>query len=62
MPFAAAGCPCLSFIQRESKISVRRQCELLGINRSSVYYTPKTADEEARERKEKMSSVSAISA
>ena len=54
MPFAAAGCPCLSFIQRTNKLSVRRQCELLGMNRSSVYYTPKTPDEEARERKEKI--------
>ena len=54
MPFAAAGCPSLSFIQRTNKLSVRRQCELLGMNRSSVYYTPKTPDEEARERKEKI--------
>ncbi len=35
-------------------MSVRRQCELLGMNRSSVYYRPKTPDEEARERKEKI--------
>ena len=54
MPFAAVGCPCLSLIQRTNELSVRRQCELLGMNRSSVYYTPKTADEEARERKEKI--------
>ena len=48
------GCPCLSLIQRTNELSVRRQCELLGMNRSSVYYRPKTRDEEARERKEKI--------
>ena len=48
------GCPCLSLIQRTNELSVRRQCELLGMNRSSVYYRPKTPDEEARERKEKI--------
>ena len=48
------GCPCLSFIQRTNELSVRRQCELLGMNRSSVYYRPKTPDEEAKERKEKI--------
>ncbi|WCM43540.1 hypothetical protein MG290_14545 (plasmid) [Flavobacterium sp. CBA20B-1] len=26
---------------KEKKMSIRRQCELLGINRSSVYYTQK---------------------
>lgn len=32
-------------IQKDDKLSVRRQCELLGINRSSLYYEPKEPDE-----------------
>lgn len=31
---------------------MRRQCELLGVTRSTVYYEPKPEDEEARQRKE----------
>ena len=27
-------------IKSDSLLSVRRQCELLGVNRSSLYYTP----------------------
>ena len=30
---------------KDDKLSVRRQCELLGINRSSLYYEPKEPDE-----------------
>ena len=30
---------------RDSKISIRRQCELLGLNRSSWYYQPKGQSE-----------------
>ena len=32
-----------------SKINIKRQCELLGINRTSVYYTPAIADMEHEE-------------
>lgn len=35
---------------------MRRQCELLGITRSSVYYEPKQPDAEAQERKEQIMS------
>ena len=31
---------------------MRRQCELLGVTRSTVYYEPKPEDDEARQRKE----------
>ena len=39
-------------IRTSSELSVRRQCELLGLTRSTVYYTPKQADEESTRRKE----------
>ena len=35
-------------IQKDSKLSVRRQCELLGVPRSSLYYKPVPPDEEKR--------------
>lgn len=35
-------------------MSVRRQCELLGVTRSQVYYGPKEPDHAAVERKEKI--------
>ena len=35
-------------IQRDNGLSVRRQCELLGLNRSSVYYEPTEPDEAYR--------------
>lgn len=35
-------------------MSLRRQCELLSISRSRVYYKRKSPDEEARERKERI--------
>jgi putative transposase len=31
-------------IQRDSELSIRRQCELLGLNRSSLYYLPVPVD------------------
>lgn len=31
-------------IQRDSDLSIRRQCELLGLNRSSLYYLPIPVD------------------
>ena len=34
-----------SLIQKDKDISVRRQCELLGINRSSFYYVPSEPDQ-----------------
>lgn len=39
-------------IRTSSELSVRRQCELLGVTRSTVYYEPKPEDPEARQRKE----------
>ena len=41
-------------IERNKSLSVRRQCELLGINRSSLYYTPAKPDLEAIHRKEEL--------
>lgn len=41
-------------IRKENDLSVRRQCELLGVTRSKVYYTPKEPDAEAIERKERI--------
>jgi hypothetical protein len=54
MPFAAQGDPSPDLIRKTSDLSVRRQCELLGVTRSKVYYTPKSPDEEAIERKERI--------
>ena len=39
-------------IRTSSELSVRRQCELLGVTRSAVYYEPKPEDTSARQRKE----------
>ena len=39
-------------IQTNSELSVRRQCELLGVTRSMLYYEPKPEDTESRQRKE----------
>jgi putative transposase len=33
-------------IDREGKLPVKRQCELLDLNRSGVYYTPRAASEQ----------------
>lgn len=33
-------------VEAEASLSVRRQCELLGVNRSSLYYTPELPDAE----------------
>ena len=41
-------------IDKNESLSVRRQCELLGINRSSLYYTPAKPDSEAMHRKEEL--------
>lgn len=38
-----------SLVNANSKINIKRQCELLGINRTSVYYTPAIADMEHEE-------------
>jgi putative transposase len=35
-----------AFVSNESTISVRKQCEILDINRSSVYYKPRGESEE----------------
>ena len=29
-----------SYISEKEKLSIRHQCELLGVNRSSIYYNP----------------------
>ena len=39
-------------IQRNSELSVRRQCELLGVTRSTVYYEPQPEDAESLQHKE----------
>ena len=41
-------------IRKENNLSVRRQCELLGVNRSALYYKAKDKDEEAAELREKV--------
>lgn len=33
-------------IEREGKLSLKRQCELLGLNRTGVYYTPVAVSQE----------------
>ena len=33
-------------IDRGQELSVKRQCELLGMNRTGVYYTPRPVPEE----------------
>jgi Transposase and inactivated derivatives len=43
-------------VRKSSDLSVRRQCELLGITRSTVYYEPKQADEAAASLKEEIMS------
>ena len=54
MPFVAQGVPSPDMIRKTNKLSIRRQCELIGVTRSKVYYAPKTPDEEAVERKERI--------
>lgn len=41
-------------IKKEGELSVRKQCELLRLNRSSVYYEPTAPTEEAQQRKEEL--------
>lgn len=41
-------------IQENAELSIRRQCKLLGISRSEVYYTPKEPDESERILKEQI--------
>ena len=41
-------------ITKESEISIRRQCDLLSINRSSIYYVPVEADKERLLLQEKL--------
>ena len=50
--FASRETPSRSLIRTSSELSVRRQCELLGVTRSTVYYEPKPESEEALRRKE----------
>ena len=39
-------------MKKDEKLSVRRQCELLGVSRTQVYSKPKLPDEQEHERKE----------
>ena len=50
------GCPCPSLVRKNDTLSVRRQCELLGITRSTVYYEAKQPDEAALRLKEEIMS------
>ena len=43
-----------NLITKESEISIRRQCDLLSINRSSIYYVPVKADRERLLLQEKL--------
>ena len=43
-----------SMIRKSCKLSVRRQCELLGVNCSGIYYLPITPDEERIAQQEKL--------
>ena len=50
--FAAKGTPSPELIDRSSELSVRRQCKLLGLTRSQVYYEQKVPSQESIDRKE----------
>ncbi len=52
MPFANADCPSPSSVRNEFPLSVRRQCELLGVNRSTVYYEPVPETDEKKQQEE----------
>ena len=52
--FAEAGVPCRNLIRKNADLSVRRQCELLQVNRSSVYYETKEPTETQRLLKEEI--------
>lgn len=41
-------------IRTNSELSVRRQCELLGVSRSTVYYEPKAVKEESLRHREQL--------
>lgn len=43
-------------MRKNEELSVRRQCELLGITRSTVYYEPKQPDEATQRQKEEIMS------
>ena len=45
---------CQTLISRDDRLSLRRQCELLGVNRSSVYYSPKAPDPAAVKIREEL--------
>ncbi len=48
------GCPCPSLVRKNNPLSVRRQCELLGITRSTIYYERREPDEESVRLKEEI--------
>ena len=41
-------------IKKESELSVRKQCDLLRMNRSTVYHEPAVPTEEARQQREEL--------
>lgn len=41
-----------SLVSKDDPLPVKRQCELLGLNRTSVYYTPKEPTKDELEREE----------
>ena len=44
--------PSPNFLQKTSELSIRRQCELLHIQRSKVYYKPVELSVEEKQRRE----------
>jgi putative transposase len=42
----------LKLVSKNEKLTIKRQCELLEINRTSVYYEPKQQTPEEKEREE----------
>ena len=51
-----SDCQSQNLVRKNTELSVRRQCELLGITRSTVYYEVKQPDEEAVLLKEEIMS------
>jgi len=42
----------LRLVTKNEKLTIKRQCELLGVNRSSFYYEPKMQSKKEKEREE----------
>ncbi|WP_409967433.1 IS3 family transposase [Bengtsoniella intestinalis] len=52
MPFGTAASPSPSSLRTDADLSIRRQCELLGLPRGQVYYQPVEVDQEAKRWRE----------